>query len=557
MWPGRLGRRAQVLAVVAMACGGSQPPTRVGAPCDERFSVFEATIADLQAAIRSGRTTCRAIVDEYLARIAHFDQSTGLNAITAIEPTAVARADEIDRAVAAEKPLGPLFCAPILVKDNFDTIGLATTGGSIAMVGNIAGADAFVVRRLKAAGAIVLAKTNMAEWGLNANGTDSTTHGVTANAYALDRVPAGSSGGTASGLAASFGVGGLGTDTGDSIRGPSSHLGLVGLRVTMGLTSRTGVIPLLRDRDVTGPMARTVEDTARLLQAIAGYDPADPMTALGRHHRERDYTAFIDKRGNALAGARIGVLRASLGGDDVDSEIPRLYEAALRDLATAGATLVDPIVIDDLAAFRDADYVCQRFRYDLHQYLLGRGDAAPFTDIAELQTTGQYAAVTGDNLRELSTHPLDVPPERWATPCPSYPNHPGRKAYLDAVVAAMDREQIDAIVYPTWTKMPAHLVAGPGEGGGDLGQYIAPATGQPAITVPMGLSMDQLPVGLELLGRPFAEGRLLALAYAYEQATQHRRPPPRFEPRFVAGCDGDRTVAPVAPAAPAASLGGQ
>jgi Asp-tRNA(Asn)/Glu-tRNA(Gln) amidotransferase A subunit family amidase len=527
--------------VIAAACGGSQPVPRAAAPCDESFSVFEATIADLQAAIRAGRTSCRAIVLAYLERIARYDQPTGLNAITAIDPTAIERADEIDRAVASGAPLGPLFCAPILIKDNFDTVGLATTGGSITLVDNIAYTDAFVVRKLKAAGAIVLAKTNMAEWGLDANGTDSSTAGVTANAYDLDRVASGSSGGTASGVAASFGVGGLGTDTGDSIRGPSSHAALVGIRVTMGLTSRTGVIPVLRDRDVTGPMTRTVEDAARLLQAIAGYDSGDAMTRLGRGQRERDYTAFLDA--NGLAGARIGVLRSSLSVNDVDSEISRLFEAALRDLETAGATLVDPFVIDGLAALRDANRVCERFRYDLHQYLVDRGAGATFTDIATL-TSNQHAPATGDRLRAAAKQPLDVPPDRWAPPCPGYADNPERQAYLAAVVAAMDAAGVDAIVYPTWTRMPPHLVAVPGEGGGDRDQSIAPATGQPAITVPMGLAMDQLPVGLELLGRPFAEGTLIRLAYGYEQATHRRKPPTRFEPRFVEGCTGDRTVAP-------------
>src|SRR5690349_2318851 len=259
MRPGPFGRVVLVLAVVGTACGG-RPAPRSTVKCDERFSVFEASIADLQAAVADGRTTGRGFVDGYLERIARSVRPTGLNAITAIDPTATVRADAIDRAIAAGRPLGSLFCAPILIKDNIDTVGLATTAGSIMLRGNIAASDAFVVRRLEAADAIILAKTNMSEWGLGANGTVSSTHGVTANAYALDRVPAGSSGGTASGLAVSFGVGGLGTDTGDSIRGPSAYLGLVGLRVTMGLTSRSGVVPVLRDRDVTGPMARTVED---------------------------------------------------------------------------------------------------------------------------------------------------------------------------------------------------------------------------------------------------------------------------------------------------------
>ena len=265
-----------LVAVLAIstACTGSLSQS------EQAFPVVEATIADIQSALREGRTSCRVVVEAYLERMEAYDATSGLNAISMLNPRALERADETDRSLAAGEPLGPLFCAPILVKDNFDTHDLPTTAGSIALKDSLPPDDAFMVRKLREAGAIVLAKTNMAEWAFSPKRTESSSVGITANAYALDRVPAGSSGGTASGVAASFGVAGLGSDTGNSIRGPSSHLALFGIRSTLGLTSRDGVLPLYFDRDVAGPMTRTVEDGARLFDIVAGYDPADPVTEL-------------------------------------------------------------------------------------------------------------------------------------------------------------------------------------------------------------------------------------------------------------------------------------
>jgi Asp-tRNA(Asn)/Glu-tRNA(Gln) amidotransferase A subunit family amidase len=248
------------------------------------------------------------VVQAYLDRIETYDEAT-VNAITVVNPNALTRADEIDASIEAGEELGPLFCAPLLVKDNFDTHDLPTTGGSIALMGSLPPDDAFMVRRIREADAIVIAKTNMAEWAFSPRQTVSSSYDTTANAYALDRVPAGSSGGTASGVAASFGVAGLGSDTGNSIRGPSSHLALVGIRSTIGLTSRDGVIPLQFDRDIAGPMARTVEDAARIFNVVAGYDPADPYTEAGRGRKEADYTVALDVDG--LRGARIAVTRST------------------------------------------------------------------------------------------------------------------------------------------------------------------------------------------------------------------------------------------------------
>jgi amidase len=317
------------LAFAALSCDGAPRP----------IDVVEATIVQIQDQILAGRTTCRLVVQAYLDRIKVYDEAT-VNAITVVNPNALTRADEIDASIQAGEELGPLFCAPLLVKDNFDTHDLPTTGGSIALMGSIPPDDAFMVRRIREADAIVIAKTNMAEWAFSPRQTVSSSYDTTANAYALDRVPAGSSGGTASGVAASFGVAGLGSDTGNSIRGPSSHLALVGIRSTIGLTSRDGVIPLSFDRDIAGPMARTVEDAARIFNVVAGYDPADPYTEAGRGRKEADYTVALDADG--LRGARIAVMRDLVDTEDADSAVVRVFEQAMADLARLGAEIVGP-----------------------------------------------------------------------------------------------------------------------------------------------------------------------------------------------------------------------
>ncbi|GMR22648.1 MAG: amidase family protein [Acidobacteriota bacterium] len=495
-------------------------------PPPKPFPIVEATIADIQDAILSGRTTCRGVVQAYLERIEAYDQPTGLNAITVVNPKALETADAIDRAIANDDELGPLFCAPILVKDNFDTHDLPTTGGSIALMDSIPPDDAFMVRKIREADAIVIAKTNMAEWAFSPRRTESSSYGITANAYALDRVPAGSSGGTASGVAASFGVAGLGSDTGNSIRGPASHLALFGIRSTIGLTSRDGVIPLAFDRDIAGPLTRTVEDGARLFDVVAGYDPADPYTELGKGRREADYTSFL--RAEGLRGARLGVLRVLVDTEDADPEVTALFEAALEELRAAGAEIVDPVNIDNFEAHLDADNFCQRFRYDMFVYLQSLGDGAPIKDVMEAYENGDYSEYVATRLERHQDRPLDVPPAEWDPPCPDYADHPGRQAYLADVVAAMDVAGVDALLYPTWTNPPAHLDRPSEEYKGDNSQLVAPATGMPAVTVPMGYSHEGLPAGVQILGRPYAEGRLIELAYAYEQASRHRHPPEGF-----------------------------
>ena len=492
------------------------------------FEVVEATIDDVHRAIASGRATCEQVVQAYLTRIETYDRASGLNAVTVANPRALERARAIDRRLAAGEPVGELYCITVLVKDNFDTHDLPTTGGSVAMLDSRPPDDAFMVRRLREADAIVIAKTNMAEWAFSPRQTRSSSYGITANAYDLDRVPAGSSGGTASAVAASFGTVGLGTDTGNSIRGPASHLALFGIRSTLGLTSRDGVIPLVLDRDVAGPLTRTVADGARVFEVVAGYDPADPMTELGRDRHPPGYRTAL--RADGLHGLRIGVLRALARPEDADPEILALFDAALEDLRRGGATLVDPFVIPALADHLAADNFCPRFRYDLRGYLESLGDRAPFDDVMVAFERGQHADYVADRLAFFGGYPADVPPERWDPPCPAFPHHPGRRAYLDAVLEAMDAAGVDAVVHPTWTHPPAPLASAVADYRGDNSQLVAPATGLPAATVPMGFGGGALPAGLQILARPYAEPMIFRIAYAYEQATRHRRAPAAFPP---------------------------
>jgi len=506
---------AAFVALGIVACSAKQ--------AEPDFKFVEASIDDVQSAIRAGNMSCQAIVAGYLERIEAYDQSSGLNAIIFTNANAMAKAKAIDERLAAGETLGPLFCAPVLLKDNYDTADMPTSGGSIALKESVPPDDAFMVRKLREADAIIIAKTNMAEWAFSPKQTVSSSYGRTANAYDLDRVPAGSSGGTASGIAASFGVIGMGTDTGNSIRGPASHLALFGIRSTLGLTSRDGIIPLAFDRDVAGPMTRTVRDGARVLNVVAGYDAADPYTDLGRDKRASDYTDFLDK--DALRGKRIGVLRALVDTDDNDPEVTALFEQALADLRAAGAQIVDPFVIANLDDHRQANNFCVRFRYDMHEYLKSLGDNAPIRDVAEVLESGQYSPYIEDRLKFFMAAPLDVPPKDFEPPCPDFPQHAGRQAYRADTVSSMDDAGIDAIVYPSWTNPPAHLDKAIEEYKGDNSQLVAPATGLPAVTVPMGYSYGHLPAGLQILGRPWSEGLLIGLAYAYEQRSQQRLAP--------------------------------
>ena len=345
------------------------------------FEVQEATIAQIHAAMRAGRLTCRGLVEQYLRRIDAYDKNgPAINAIVVTNPDALTLAPT--NWIAASRaggPAGPLHCVPMIVKDNFETVGLQSANGSLALAGFVSAKDAFQVKRVKDAGAIVLAKSNMAEWAFTPYETvSSILPGYTKNPYALDRVTAGSSGGTAAAVAASFGAAGLGSDTGNSIRGPSSHQALVGIRSTMGLTSRGGVMPLSTLADIAGPMARTVADAVAVFQVVVGEDPADPVTAAARAHLPQDYAAALVRgrpEGRAHRRAAPG-LRAR---HDRSGDVAGVFLAAVEDLRRAGAIVVDPATIEGLDAIRrprDAG-PCMGFKYDINRYLASHGDRVP------------------------------------------------------------------------------------------------------------------------------------------------------------------------------------
>jgi Asp-tRNA(Asn)/Glu-tRNA(Gln) amidotransferase A subunit family amidase len=377
-----------------------------------------------------------------------------------------------------------------------------------------------MVRLVREAGAIVLAKANMAEWAFTPYETvSSILPGYTKNPYALDRVTAGSSGGTAAAVAASFGAVGLGTDTGNSIRGPSAHQALVGIRSTMGLTSRAGVIPLNSGADIAGPMARTVADAVAVLDVIAATDPADPVTAPASARRDTRYADQL--RPGQLRGARIGVLVQAYVRPTHDAEVDRVFVQALGDLAAAGATVVPDVRLATLdSILRLQQGGCNRFKHDLEAYFAERAPNAPVRTLDAILRSRRYHPTVESRLRAGTESPDDP-----AASAGCLSRERSRAALRVAVEQLMNELRLDALVYPTWSN-PPRLIGDLNTPHGDNSQLFSPSTGFPAITVPMGYTRDgQLPAGISFFGRPWSEGRLIGLAYGYEQATRHRRAP--------------------------------
>ena len=489
-----------------------------------QFDVRETTIAQTQAAIRAGKVTCRELVEAYIKRVKAYDQTTHLNSMILLNPEALADADRLDAEFKRTHVLRPLHGIVVVVKDNYDTKGLQTTGGSLAMKGVVPVTDAFMVKRLRDAGAIVLGKSNMAEWAFSPYVTESSIAGITRNPYALDRVPAGSSGGTAAAVAASLGEVGLGTDTGNSIRGPSSHNALVGIRPTIGLTSRDGIIPLNFFADVGGPMARTVADAATVLGVVAGYDPADPITKLAEGKSETDYRKYLLKEG--LRGARIGVVRRYVDADTGDPQVKALMEKAIADLKAQGAEIVDPFVIPDYEKLTE-HLGCGDFQKDVNTYLSEHAPSAYYKSLSEIVDSGLYLPYIEAQMKRSVAPKTEAQLARG--PCVDTYHDPKKIAFRDAVLGEMEKDHVDALIYPTWSN-PPRKVGDMKSPAGDNSQVLSPQTGFPAITVPMGFTYDTLPAGLTFVGRSFSEGLLIKYAYAYEQATKHRRPPAGFGP---------------------------
>ena len=489
------------------------------------FRVEEATIAEIHAAFRDGRLTCRGLVEQYQRRIAAYDKNgPAINALVTLNPRVLTEADALDQRFKSGGPVGPLHCIPMIVKDNFETVGLQSSNGSLTFEGYVPATDAFQVARIKAAGALVLAKSNLAEWAFTPNETlSSILPGYTKNPYALDRVTAGSSGGTAASIAASFGAVGLGSDTGNSIRGPSSHQALVGIRSTMGLTSRAGVFPLNLLADIAGPMGRTVADVAAVFQVIVGEDPNDPVTQAARGRTIPNYTAALSR--DALKGKRIGVLHQAYEREGTDAEVLQVFAKAIDDLKLAGATVIDPATVDGLEAIRRPPGIsCQAFKYDLNQFLAAHQGRVPVADLTAVVKGGKFHPTVRRQLEQTEQGPANGPE---TADCAA------ERAYRDQVRAAvlktMDALKLDAFVYPTWSN-PPRLIGDLNTPGGDNSQFFSPTTGWPAIQVPMGYTRGVLPSGITFFGRAWTEADLLGMAYAYEQHTRHRRPPASTPP---------------------------
>jgi Asp-tRNA(Asn)/Glu-tRNA(Gln) amidotransferase A subunit family amidase len=476
----------------------------------------ELSTEKIHKAYISGEFNSEQLVAAYLDRI--LAQDSTINSITFINPNAKEVARELDEEYQRTGTLRPLHGIPLLVKDNINVKGIPTTAGSRALANYIPTENAFIIQKLVDAGAIILAKTNMAEWAFSAKHTESTTAGTTRNPYNLEYVPAGSSGGTGAAIASNFATIGLGTDTGNSIRGPSSHNALVGFRTTLGLVSRNAIVPLFLRNDVVGPMCRTVEDAARVLDVIRGYDPLDPITENSNGKIPENYLSNLDK--NGLKGARIGVL--SVLSEDIDPEINNLYLRGLKQLDSLGAIIINPVVVPNFENLRQNQW-CATFRQDVEDFLadyVKKDSLNTLDQIIKIGTTSEFAK---SRLENYSSFQL-----RWGAediPCGDAYSDPLRVAFRSSIEKTMDSLNLDALVYPTWSYPPATIDRFEEDYKGDNNQVIAPHTGQPAITVPMGYTSKNLPAGIQFLGRMYDESVLFKLAYSFERGTLYRKPP--------------------------------
>ena len=511
-------------------------------PRKETFELTTATIADINAAFDSGVLTSERLVELSLARIAAFDDAgPQLNAVLALNRNALAEARALDAERARSGPRSPLHGIPVILKDNFDTHDMPTTGGSFVLAGSLPPDDAFLVQKLRDAGAVILAKTNMSEFA--SGGTLSSIGGMTLNPHDLVRSPSGSSSGSGVGIAAVYAPLGLGTDTGGSVRGPASANGIVGLRPTYGLLSRDGIIPLGLSFDMAGPMARHVYDVAVSLGVLAGVDPADGATARAAGRVERDYTAYLDV--DALAGARIGVARQFLGRD---GDVDWIVETSLEAMRASGATIVDVEFPEWLLRSRVDLYWTVRlpeFKPQMGAYLATLGDDYPKTVEELYRRSTMLTSPSPEGYIPNASRWNLLKDEVEAGTLNDYDylavrNH-GLPLIRDMVAGLFEENGLDAIVYPTSPTRPARVDVDPTPpvfggsatsttGLGSSVTNIASLAGLPALAVPAGFTTSGLPVTLSFLGRAFSEPRLLALGYAFEQRTQARRLPRHTPP---------------------------
>jgi len=502
-----------------LACAALSSPALAAS-----FALEEATIPEVERALRDRRLTCRALVQGYLDRIGAYDkQGPRLNAILTLNPRALAEADRLDTVLGKRGAGGPLFCVPLVLKDNYNTADLPTTGGSKSLEGARPAKDAFVVARLRGAGAIVLGKSNMHEFALSGT-TVSSLGGQTLNPYDLTRTPGGSSGGTGAAVAANLAIAGTGSDTVNSIRSPASANSLVGLRPTHGLLSVTGIMPVSSTQDAIGPIGRHVVDVATLLQVMAAADPADPRT---RGHPHGDYRAALDA--GALKGRRIGVLRVMFGSRPEHAEVNAVMQQALAALAGAGAVLVDVDAPDLNAVKLIGDNDVQKFEFKavMDRYLATIPDA-PVKSVDAIVASGSYDHPTLENFLKSAVSFRDGLAE------PDYRLRLGRNDVTRALLTkVMDDNRVDALVYPLQKRLVVPVTE---LNQADRNGILASVTGFPAITVPAGFSAPTataplgVPVGMDILGRPWSEQRLIGFAYAFEQATRVRQPPQSTPP---------------------------
>jgi amidase len=491
------------------------------------FELEEATIADLQLKMQSGEHTARSLTEAYLARIEALDQDgPALRALLETNPDALEIADELDAERRSGHIRGALHGIPVLLKDNIETADrMETTAGSLALLGARPGRHAFAAGRLREAGTVILGKANLSEWA-NFRSTASSSGwsargGQAKNPYALDRTPCGSSSGSGTAVAANLCAVAVGTETDGSIVCPSSANSIVGIKPTLGLISRSGIVPLSHSQDTAGPMARTVADAAILLAAMAGADPTDPATAESRGRLHEDYTRFLDPRG--LQGARIGIPREQFFG--YSEETDRIVESAIDALREAGAVLVDPAALPHAGEYEDSEYevLLYDFKADVNAYLAGR-PGAPVRSLSdlihfneerradEMPFFGQEIFVQAEEKGPLTEAAYLEALEK---------NH--RLSRAEGIDHVMDEHRLDALLAPT-TSPPWTIDLVNGDHG--LGGCSTPAAvaGYPHITVPAGYAFG-LPVGVSFFGRAWSEPVLIRLAYAFEQATRARRPP--------------------------------
>ena len=513
--------RFSVIAAFAVTVALAQTP----------FALEEATIAALQQRMQSGQDTARSIAEQYLARIDALDRrGPSLHSIIETNPDALTIADRLDAERRGGRTRGPMHGIPVLIKDNIATADrMMTTAGSLALAGAKPPKDAFIVSRLRDAGAVILGKTNLSEWA-NFRSTHSASGwsgrgGLARNPYALDRSTSGSSSGSAAAIAANLAAVAVGTETDGSIVSPSQTNGLVGIKPTLGLLSRAGIVPIAHSQDTAGPMARTVTDAALLLAAMVGADADDAATRESATHGTTDYSVALDTGG--LRGARLGIVRNRLWG--YSAGMDRIAEAAIADMKTQGAVIVDPANIPTLGQFEDSEFdvLLYEFKADLNKYLTWLGPASPVHSLADIIAFN--TAHADEEMRYFGQEIMVMAEKKGLLTETKYREALAKSHRLSQAMgidAVMTANRLDALVAPTggpaWL---TDLVNGDGGTGSAPGpSTIAAVAGYPHITVPAGL-VRGLPVGISFFGRAWSEKTLIRLAFAYEQATRHRRPP--------------------------------